>query len=652
MAVARMQKIMVVSHRSQASELLEAIQSEGICQILNAEQAIVSKEYPELVIAAERPRDIEQLLSRLTKGVELLKKYSPAVPALQAALAPRKVIDRQMYSDIVADKSIIELLEKTEAIETRIEKLKTEIENLTATLRTLEPWKSLKTPVEEIGQLEKTTCLTGLVPSQKLPLLFAQIGDAGAVIEPVGSSRDSLCAVLIVCLNDDLGQVQKLLRAADFENVNFESMTGTVEKLIGEHKEKSAELKQQLQHQHTAAEGLAENLIKLQILYDHHSNLLSREQSRCDAPATEQTVIFEGWVKDKDLGGLQKLVEKFTAAGLTKIEPAEDEEIPVEIENNRAVRPFETITRLYGMPDPRNVDPTVFLAPFFAIFFGLCLSDAGYGIVLAAILWYFIKRVQGDKKMLWMFFVCSILSIAGGIVTGGWFGDSIQSFLPQADGFRKKLMLFDPMKNPMVFFAISLSLGYIQIMFGLFIALFHNLKQKDVTAAICDQVTWLVMLNSLVLFGLCKGGVLPASLSIIFGTLALLAAMTILLFSERQGAWGGRIGMGVFNLFCAVFYVGDILSYVRIMALGMVTGGFGLAVNILTKLAADVPYVGWFLGLLVFVGMHSFNLAMSVLGSFVHSMRLQFVEFFPKFFVGGGKQFQPLSMEYKYIHFN
>ena len=110
--------------------------------------------------------------------------------------------------------------------------------------------------------------------------------------------------------------------------------------------------------------------------------------------------------------------------------------------------------------------------------------------------------------------------------------------------------------------------------------------------------------------------------------------------------------MGVFNLFCTVFYVGDVLSYVRIMALGMVTGGFGMAVNILVKLVSGAPYVGWFLGLLVFVGMHSFNLAMSVLGSFVHSMRLQFVEFFPKFFEGGGRQFQPLSKEFKYIHFN
>ena len=96
----------------------------------------------------------------------------------------------------------------------------------------------------------------------------------------------------------------------------------------------------------------------------------------------------------------------------------------------------------------------------------------------------------------------------------------------------------------MVFFAISLSLGYIQIMFGLFIALFHNLKQKDVPAAIYDQLTWLIMLNSLILFGLSKGGIIPRGLSIVFGILSLTPAITILLFSVREGSWGSRIGMG------------------------------------------------------------------------------------------------------------
>ncbi len=215
----------------------------------------------------------------------------------------------------------------------------------------------------------------------------------------------------------------------------------------------------------------------------------------------------------------------------------------------------------------------------------------------------------------------------------------------------QSVMWFDPMTQPMTFFILSLGLGYFQIQFGLFIAFFHNLlTRKDVkAAAIYDQLTWIVMLNSLLGLGLSKGGLLPSALAGICGILAIVAGIVILLFSGRDLPWAGRIGMGVFNLFSTVFYGGDILSYVRLMALGMVGSGFGMAINVLVKLVMDVPYVGWLLGALVFVGGHLFNIALSVLGAFVHSLRLQFVEFFPKFFQGGGRLFTPLRNDYRYI---
>jgi V/A-type H+-transporting ATPase subunit I len=293
----------------------------------------------------------------------------------------------------------------------------------------------------------------------------------------------------------------------------------------------------------------------------------------------------------------------------------------------------------------------MFLAPFFALFFGLCLTDAGYGLVMIAVFAYFMKKMQGDKKLLGMLITCSVLTVIAGALTGSWFGNAIQEFLPFLEPIRVWILKFgfDPLEKPMTFFGISLAVGYFQIMVGLIIAFVHNLLRKDYVAAVCDQLTWLVMLNSIVLFGCGKFGVVSPAVGGIFGKLAIVPAIAIVLFSERQGGLGGRLGMGAYQLFSTIFFLGDVLSYLRLMALGMVTAGLGMAVNVIAKIAADIPWIGWLVGALIFVGGHLFNLAISGLSAFVHTLRLQYVEFFPKFLAGGGKLFEPLAKEYKHI---
>jgi V/A-type H+-transporting ATPase subunit I len=160
------------------------------------------------------------------------------------------------------------------------------------------------------------------------------------------------------------------------------------------------------------------------------------------------------------------------------------------------------------------------------------------------------------------------------------------------------------------------------------------------------------MLNSFVLYGLSKFGILSPVFAGVFGPLAAIPALAIFLGSEREGGWGQRLGMGGYNLFSTVFFVGDILSYARLMALGMVTAGFGMAINVIVKMVAEIPIpvLGVVLAAIIFVGGHMFNLGMSMLSAFVHTLRLQFVEFFPKFFVGGGREFVPLAKKYKHIY--
>ncbi len=649
MAVAQMVKVIIVSHRSQASELLEALQHEGICQILNAEEAMVSRDLPELITLAEKPKDIQQLLDSLGKSITFLKNYTESPKSLASILAPRIVVDEQVYNKVISSKEIPGIIEQCRRCETTIEKLKTECENLFGTLEQLRPWASLQTPVEEIGRLQQTTALAGLIPAEGFEELKQQLGELGAAIEIVDTISGKY-ACIVVCLNQNLSDLQKLLRSADFETAGFEGMTGTAAELIKQNSKKLEQAQNQLNDEYKKAASLSKNLLKLEILHDHYENLLNREQTKGAAPATEQAVLLEGWVKKGDYTRLEKIVSHFGASSMGRIEPAEDEEIPVEIENKNVIKPFEVITRLYGMPRHFEVDPTVFLAPFFAVFFGLCLTDAGYGIVILAVSIYFIRKMQGDKKLMWMLTICSVATVIAGALMGGWFGDAVQKFIPSLEPLRQKMMWFDPLKYPLRFFTLSLILGYIQIMAGLLIAFLHDLKRKLYIAALCDRLSWLIMLNSVVAFVLAKTGKLPGWSGPIFGYAALFSAAVIFLFSQREGGWPARLGMGFYNLFSAIFYIGDVLSYIRLMALGLVTAGLAMAVNQIAELAYELPFVGLIAAILILIVGHLINLAINALGAFVHTLRLQYAEFFPKFFVGGGLLFRPLGKDYKYIY--
>jgi len=645
MAIAAMTKLMIVSHRSEVAELLDALQQQGVCQILNAEEAIVSKDLPEPAAVGEKPRDIERLTVRLSKGIVFLKGYAQSASGLAAILAPKAVVDEQSYEKVVSDTQLLRLVDTAEEIDSAIEKCKGDIENLQNRLNELYPWQGLQTPVEELGRLSRAQCLPGLIPAQNLQRLEEKIETAGAAIQQVGSAGNKT-ACIVVCLNEAAEEVRKVLRSEEFEPVGFGGITGTIADAVKDIKDRLQQTTQQLQLRRRQAAELSKHLLELEILCDHYSNLLDREQTRISCPATEQTVLLEGWVKRNDFRLVEKTVSQFAASSLHKIKPAEGEDIPVEIENNRIIRPFEVITRLYGMPRHFEVDPTVFLAPFFAVFFGLCLTDAGYGLVLLVLMLLFVKKMQGDKRLLVMLGFCSVATVLAGALTGGWFGDAVQQFVPALEPVRRKLMWFDPLENPMMFFKLSLTLGYIQIQVGLLIAFVHNLKRKSFAAALFDQLTWLVMLNSIVLFIFRKDEV-----GRVFGLIALVPAALIFLFSQREGNWVGRLGMGLYNLFSAIFYMGDVLSYLRLMALGMVTAGLAMAVNVIAKITIAIPYgIGIVLTIVILVGGHSFNMALNALGAFVHTLRLQFAEFFPKFFEGGGRAFEPLAKQYRHIY--
>jgi len=654
MALSKMTKVLIVSHRSEAAQLLEKLQHAGIIEILNAERAICSKEYPEMVTEARGDRQAENLADRLQTAIEFLKKNSTKKTSI---LAPRDIVNARQYQDTITSTEAISLLEKSENCLNTIEKLITEKTKAQSIIDSLSPWKAMDALLEDITPTENTTAFAGLIPEKNLPDVEAQLKDLNACVEQIDKA-DKKIVVVIACLKENTSEVQKALRANDFENANFENLTGKPADIIDQQLTNLKDIETKLKTNYDQAAELSQKLTDLGILFDHYTNKSLREQTEAKVPLTEHAVFYEGWVKQKDYKKLEAIVEPFEASSMNEMALVEGEEAPVELENkNFFINPFESITRLYGMPKRTEFDPTALLAPFFAIFFALCLTDAAYGIIIVIICAFILKKLQADKKLIWMLLLCSVVTIVAGALTGGWFGAGLEEFAKAknitwlANGI-DKMRVFDPLSNPMPFLKLSILLGYIQVMAGLLAGFIHNMRRKAFIPGFCDHFSWLLLINSIVVIFISTTGSIPPYCGTIAKLLVAVGAILIVSGSHREGGIGARIGMGLYNLTGAIFYVGDILSYLRLMALGLGTAGVAIAVNIIAKLLIDIPYVGFILaGIILIVG-HLFNIAMSALGAFIHSLRLQFVEFFPKFLVGGGRQFEPLTKEYKHVYIN
>ena len=313
------------------------------------------------------------------------------------------------------------------------------------------------------------------------------------------------------------------------------------------------------------------------------------------------------------------------------------------------------MTELYSSPTYRGIDPTPLLAPFFWIFFGMCLGDAGYALVVFGTILFVFRKYKkiapGVKDFIRLFLFCSVSTFIYGVISGSFFGNFIDSFLPPLIPLKNSLMLVDPMTNPMQVLGISLLLGVVHLMFGLLIAAYDKLRHGEFIDAIGNDISWFLFIVGLCLYGVGLGGMLPPHFIQVGGAMAVLGGIIIFIYA---GKGEPNIFKKVINGFLALYgstsYLGDILSYSRLLALGFGSAVIGMVINLLGGLAADIPYIGWLIAIVVIIGGHIFSIAINILGSFVHPLRLQYVEFFGKFYTGGGEPFTPLTLSQEYVN--
>ena len=395
-----------------------------------------------------------------------------------------------------------------------------------------------------------------------------------------------------------------------------------------------------------------DKLSLLRVIFDFYNWKLDREIALNEAVLTKRVAVFEGWCESKQLDNLKANFDKSGVVCLVeKIEPKEGEEPPVALKNHPLIEPFEIVTKLNGMPGYKDLDPTPFMAFFFFLFFGLALTDVGYGLTLMILslpfLVYFVIS-DSAKQFAKLIFLVGLSTSIVGIFFGGYFGISM-SKMPE---FLQALQVFDPIANPLPVFYLALAMGVIQVMFGIFLRVVSEAKNGRLVEGLLTSGTWLFLFVALILFGASSLGYLTSVSEEKMVTLVYVAAIAVMIGNGMVGKTiGEKIKLSLLSAYGSVSYFSDILSYSRLLALGLATSALAFAVNLIAGMVNEmIPYVGIVFAIMVLLVGHAFTLAINTLGSFIHSARLQFVEFFGKFIASTGKEFKPLTRKKSYVH--
>ncbi len=642
MAVSPMKRIYIIAHKSAAEETVKRLQDSRLVQITDIRKGRMKEEALSGTVQIE-PSEIDADLAALSSTISFLECIGRMQTGfMESFLNTKPIIGRKEF-DTVAESfawrpvcgRIQEIADGIRKIDNRENELKTKISELSI-------WSELDVDLMELGETKFTRSVVGAIQAK-----VDKVG-AEAVLEKLGKAMyvrkiwqdKGQAGILIAHALSDSGRALELLKGAGFSPVSFSYSDGKPREILDEARkelEKLAEEKFILVQQ---ASARLPDIMNLKIVYD--SMLIRKEQRDVAANFgnTGHAVVVEGWVKTRDARNVYALLDGLPVHAYAR-EPEKDEEMPTEMENKPLIKPFEVVARLYGRPVYFEVDPTPILASFFFIFFGLCMSDVGYGIALCMFSLFMLWRYKpsGGMRLLFkLFFICGISTMAIGFLIGGFFGASL--FKP---------LWFNMNDDPLRFLILALALGVIHIFTGLAIRMYMNIRDGNVKNALLDQGLWLLFLSGLVLFGV--GMVYP-----VFGEagkyLAVGGAVSLVLTGgrSRKGIIG-KLFFGLLSLYNSVGYLSDVLSYSRLLALGMATGIIAMVFNSIGAmiLGPNPTVVNIFMAAVILAACHAFNFLLGTMGAFVHTSRLQFVEFFNKFYTGGGRRFEPFRQATRYV---
>jgi len=634
-----MKRITLVAHKADEAAILKALQATQSVEIL--QKGDTGANISALERAEARVQKLKDALVTLRPFGEK-RGFFASMPEMRAEELAELLPEAVSYSDQVA------------TIARDLASTKSEIDKNEDTIDSLRPWEQFPADMQTFSSARTVKYFTGLIAAQDVEKLEAIEQTAEYQLFNEGAFR----ACVVACPINEAKAVGNVLKSLNWTDVVFPKLSGTPAEAMQELYERNRTLTaKKVDLENALAEEAGNRTRLVEGAYDAAVIERDRAAAAADLVRTSATFELEGWVPSDKLNVVEQAIRSITDAFYLDVRDPEDGETPPSyVENNKFATPFEQVTNLYSRPDPKGIDATPYMAPFYVLLFGLMLSDTGYGIVLAILTAAFIKIKKptgmsgGFARVL---FWGGISTIVWGVLVGTFFGMDFDVLF----GTKNLFPIFvDPMENPIGMLILCFGLGVLHILFGVILKMKVAFSNGDWQTAIFDSLSWILIVLGLIVYAVPSA---VPGLPKVIGTVGLaaagLGAVMILLFKgrDKKNPFARTIS-GLGELYQVTGYLSDILSYARLFALGIATGVIASVFNELCKMLMGSPILvlrilGIAVACVLLVALHGFNIAINTLGAFVHCARLQYVEFYGKFYEMGGRAFRPLGYQTKNV---
>ncbi len=676
MAIVPMKHIEIIALQRDAKKVVELLQREGVVDLsepeTEAEGETDSGSELMIIPTSSTLTQLDRNLEMIRSAIASVEEYSHTKTSILAGLSGRKELTLDQFSEH-ADR-VEQSMKIAYDIDSAIRIIENEtpaIMHVTHQLNHLLPWKNLDIPMMYEGT-QRVACRIGSIQGAfGETSLHETLSKAFAETHPAPSDSDvpelpkyetdfvsvskELTCLCVFCHRNDLEVMDETLRKIGFiipSDPTRHPPANRIERL----KKRIQDAQDAVANAREKIAAYKPDLPGLYFLSDYLLMRKDKYEALGRLLFSRKAVILKGFVPCRDADRLlSKLNEKYMLA-IELRDPKEDEEVPGDFSNNAFVAPVEDIVQSYSPPTSRDIDPNPVMSFFYYLFFGMMLSDAGYGLIMVLGTLFVIIRLkpEGTTRMnMYKFLFCGVSSVIWGLMFGSFFGNVVNAV--GTAFFHSNVSLdalwFNPVEKPLEMLILSLILGFIHLMAGLALKFVNMWKHNDKLGAIFDVGSWWIVFTGLGMMIVNMAVPTGLPLEKIGPWVAIAgAAMLVLTQGRSSPSIPGKIMGGLGSLYGISGYFSDTLSYSRLMALGLVTGIVGQVFNTIgTVIGSGIVRI--FIFIPVFIFGHAVNLGISALGAYVHTNRLQYVEFFSKFYEGGGKAFSPFSTRTRHFKF-